>query len=173
VIAGSERASPRLRERQGSAASGPASTQEDIVMHNWLVALVLLLVPVTAGNAQQSLSPSQTNGHPMIHQLRIYEIFDRNKDAFHARFRDHAARIMQRHGFHIVAMWEARNEQQTEFVYLLQWPNEQTMRDQWARFMADEEWSDIKTKTSAVDGTLVGKIQDRVLHVTDYSPQPF
>jgi hypothetical protein len=29
----------------------------------------------------------------MIHQLRIYEIFEDTKDAFHARFRDHAARI--------------------------------------------------------------------------------
>ena len=29
----------------------------------------------------------------MIHQLRIYEIFERNKAAFHARFRDHAMRI--------------------------------------------------------------------------------
>jgi len=62
----------------------------------------------------------------MIHQLRIYEIFDQNKDAFHARFRDHAARIMRRHGFQIVAMWEAKSEKGTEFVYLLRWPNEQT-----------------------------------------------
>jgi hypothetical protein len=28
----------------------------------------------------------------MIHQLRIYEIFDESQDAFHARFRDHAAK---------------------------------------------------------------------------------
>ncbi len=26
----------------------------------------------------------------MIHQLRIYEIVENNKAAFHARFRDHA-----------------------------------------------------------------------------------
>ena len=60
----------------------------------------------------------------MIHQLRIYEIFEANKAAFHARFRDHAARIMERHGFDIVAMWEARTEGRTEFVYLLAWPDE-------------------------------------------------
>ena len=40
----------------------------------------------------------------MIHQLRIYEIFERNKAAFHARFRDHAMRIMARHNFRILAM---------------------------------------------------------------------
>jgi hypothetical protein len=55
----------------------------------------------------------------VIHQLRIYEIFEENKDAFHARFRDHAARILQRYGFDIVAMWEAKTEKRTEFVYLL------------------------------------------------------
>ncbi len=35
----------------------------------------------------------------MIHQVRIYEIFEHNKSAFHARFRDHAMRIMRKYGF--------------------------------------------------------------------------
>ena len=53
----------------------------------------------------------------MIQQLRIYEIFEHNKAAFHARFRDHAARIMRtRYGFQIVAMWETRFGDRTEFV---------------------------------------------------------
>ncbi|MGO4714864.1 NIPSNAP family protein [Bradyrhizobium sp. 2TAF24] len=108
----------------------------------------------------------------MIHQLRIYEIFEHNKAAFHARFRDHAARIMARHGFHIVAMWEARTAGRTEFVYLLQWPDEATLTARWADFMADHEWSEIKTRTAATDGVMVGSIQDRLLHLTDYSPPP-
>ena len=57
----------------------------------------------------------------MIQQLRIYEIFENNKAAFHARFRDHAARIMRsRYGFRFVAMWEAKFADRTEFVYLLE-----------------------------------------------------
>jgi hypothetical protein len=55
----------------------------------------------------------------MIHQLRIYEIFEYNKVAFHERFRDHAARIMRKYGFNILAMWEAKMDRRTEFVYLL------------------------------------------------------
>jgi len=39
----------------------------------------------------------------VIHQLRIYEIFDANKKAFHDRFRDHAMRIMAKYDFKIVA----------------------------------------------------------------------
>ncbi|MEW6645510.1 MAG: NIPSNAP family protein [Pseudomonadota bacterium] len=129
-----------------------------------LIGLAQLLRPIAA-TAAQPATPSV-----MIHQLRIYEIFETNKAAFHARFRDHAARIMARHGFHIVAMWEARSADRTEFIYLLQWPDEATLTARWAAFMADQEWSDIKDRTAAAYGTMVGGIQDRVLHLTDYSP---
>src|SRR5260370_74963 len=86
----------------------------------------------------------------MIQQLRIYEIFDNNKAAFHARFRDHAARIMRtRYGFQIVAMWETKFGERTEFVYLLEWPDEATKTAAWSDFMADPEWSEIKPTTPA------------------------
>ena len=107
-----------------------------------------------------------------MHQLRIYEIFDHNKAAFHDRFRDHAARIMRRHGFDIAAMWEARGEAGPEFVYLLRWPDEAAMTARWAEFMADEEWSRIKDETAARHGALVGRIESRVLQLTPYSEAP-
>ena len=106
----------------------------------------------------------------MIHQLRIYEIFDTNKTAFHARFRDHAARIMRRYGFQIVAMWETKFEGKCEFVYLLEWADEATKTRQWAAFMADAEWSEIKRVTSAEHGVMVGEIEDRALTPLGYSP---
>ncbi|MFO7167943.1 MAG: NIPSNAP family protein [Chloroflexota bacterium] len=106
----------------------------------------------------------------MIYQLRIYEIFEHNKAAFHARFRDHAARIMRRYGFSIVAMWEAKTDTRTEFVYLLAWPDEATLRSAWDAFRADEEWAEIKRVTNAEHGDLVGAIEDRVLVPVDYSP---
>jgi hypothetical protein len=108
----------------------------------------------------------------VIHQLRIYELFDETKDAFHERFRDHAQRIMARYDFNIVAMWESRTGDRIEFVYLLQWPDEETMKDRWGAFMADQEWSDIKAETSRVHGRFVGEIEDRTLVLTDYSPDP-
>jgi hypothetical protein len=107
----------------------------------------------------------------MIQQLRVYEIFENNKAAFHARFRDHAARIMRtRYGFQIVAMWETRFGEKTEFVYLLEWPDEATKTAAWSAFMADAEWSEIKRVTHAQHGLLVGQIEDRLLTPTDYSP---
>ena len=106
----------------------------------------------------------------MIHQLRIYEIYEHNKAAFHDRFRDHAARIMQTYGFDIVAMWETQTDRRAEFVYLLSWPDEPALRAAWAAFMADEEWKEIKRVTSAQHGDLVGSIEDRILLPTSYSP---
>ena len=115
--------------------------------------------------------PLATHAAERVHQLRIYEIFDHNKQAFHDRFRDHAMRIMQKYDFNIVAMWEAKNGTRTEFVYLLEWPDETTMKDRWAKFMADQEWSAIKKETGAKYGKLVGEIQDRTLNPTPYSPR--
>jgi NIPSNAP protein len=127
-----------------------------------LLWLLLLAVPLASLAA-----PDQ----PPVHQLRIYEIFDHNKQAFHDRFRDHAMRIMKKYDFNIVAMWEAKNGARTEFVYLLEWPDEATMKDRWSKFMADQEWKDIKKETAAKYGKLVGEVQDRTLSLTAYSPQ--
>jgi heme-degrading monooxygenase HmoA len=107
----------------------------------------------------------------MIHQLRIYEIFEHNKTAFHTRFRDHAVRIMHRHGFEFLGLWEARTDRRTEFVYVLAWPDEAAKRAAWARFMSDDEWKEIKRVTNAQHGDLVGAIEDRVLVPADYSPR--
>jgi NIPSNAP len=75
-----------------------------------------------------------------------------------------------RYGFRIVAMWETKFGDRTEFVYLLEWPDEATKTAAWAAFMADAEWSEIKRVTSAEHGVMVGHIEDRVLRPLDYSP---
>jgi len=107
----------------------------------------------------------------LIHQLRIYEIFERNKAAFHARFRDHAMRIMRTYGFEFVAIWESGTNERTELVYILSWPDVATKEAAWKRFMADQEWKDIKRATAAEHGDLVGEIEDRVLVPTVYAPK--
>jgi hypothetical protein len=137
----------------------------------YLLSTLLLTVAATgAGFAQDSKRRNQPQQTP-IHQLRIYEIFDGNKQAFHARFRVHAARIMARYGFKIVAIWESKKGSRTEFVYILEWPDKETMQNRWAKFMADKEWSDIKNETGGKYGPLVGEIEDRTLELTDYSPR--
>jgi len=119
---------------------------------------------------QRSLA-SAGEQQSVIHQLRIYEIFDNNKKAFHDRFRDHAMRIMAKYDYKIVATWGSKKDNRTEFVYLLEWPDKETMTDRWKKFLQDQEWIQIKKETGEVNGPLVGEIQDRTLYLTDYSPR--
>ncbi|MEM7178757.1 MAG: NIPSNAP family protein [Pseudomonadota bacterium] len=105
----------------------------------------------------------------MINQLRTYEIFERNAEAFHARFRDDAVRIFAAYGFRILAMWELHEGNRLLFSYLLSWHDEEEMRERWSAFMADEEWAEIKRVTAIEHGALVGAIEDRVLHPCPYS----
>ena len=134
--------------------------------------LIVLTVILTVGVIipQRSLSRAGEE-QSVIHQLRIYEIFDSNKKAFHDRFRDHAMRIMAMYDFKIVAAWESKKGNRTEFVYLLEWPDRETMANRWERFLRDQEWIKIKKETGEMHGPLVGDIQDRTLYLTDYSPQ--
>jgi NIPSNAP len=134
------------------------------------LALLLLFAVTTCVGLSRSSTTGADGLQKVVHQLRIYEIFDSNKKAFHERFRDHAMRIMARYDFKIVAMWEAKKGDRTEFVYILEWPDKETMRDRWAKFMADKEWADIKKETSRIHGSMVGEIEDRTLELTDYSP---
>jgi hypothetical protein len=129
---------------------------------------IFFLLPCLAGDA--IAADSKVQGSP-IHQLRIYQINDANRDAFDARFRDHAARIMAKYDFNIIAMWESRTDDRVEFVYLLQWPDEMTMENRRADFMADQEWKDIKQETGRAHGTFVNDIEDRTLLLTSYSPK--
>jgi hypothetical protein len=131
-----------------------------------IVSIVILTVGVIVGSSASASKPQK-----VIHQLRIYEIFDNNKKAFHDRFRDHAMRIMAKYDFKIVAAWESKTDNRTEFIYLLEWPDKETMTDRWEKFQQDEEWIKIKKETSEIYGPLVGKIQDWTLYLTDYSPR--
>ena len=105
----------------------------------------------------------------MIHQLRIYRINPGLKTEFDARFRDHALRIMRSYDFKVVDMWYSEFEGNTEFVYLLQWTDEATMRTQWAAFMADAEWEDIKKQSRETYGEMVlAKVRDQLLIETNW-----
>jgi hypothetical protein len=80
---------------------GPTAQKYRILIASIVILTVSVILP------QRSL-PSTGEQQSVIHQLRIYEIFDNNKKAFHDRFRDHAMRIMAKYDFKIVATWESK-----------------------------------------------------------------
>lgn len=105
-----------------------------------------------------------------IYQLRIYEVSPDRRAAFHNRFQNHALRIMKRYGFEVVALWESSSVVDFEFIYILKWPDVETMERQWKLFLADGEWIDIKKKMSTEIGEPVLRATGRVLSAVEYSP---
>jgi hypothetical protein len=156
-----------MKNEMKSKVQRRKSSDPAVQKYRMLVAsIVVLAIGIIVGS-----SAGARESHEVIYQLRIYEIFDGNKKAFHDRFRDHAMRIMEKYDFKIVATWESKKDNRTEFVYLLEWPGKETMTDRWEKFLRDEEWIKIKKETAEKYGPLVGEIQDRTLYLTDYSPR--
>jgi hypothetical protein len=105
-----------------------------------------------------------------VFQLRIYEVSPDKREPFHQRFEQHALRIMQRYQFHPIALWESTSVIDFEFIYILAWPDLQTMEQQWKLFLADLEWIAIKQKMAADIGEPVQKVSSRILATLPYSP---
>src|SRR2546430_807859 len=97
--------------------SSPVAQKYTILIGSIVMLTIGLIRSLASAGDQQDV----------IHQLRIYEIFDNNKKAFHDRFRDDAMRIMAKYDFKIVATWESKKDNRTEFIYLLEWPDKETI----------------------------------------------
>lgn len=136
-----------------------------------LLLLTLLLITSTVVKCQNTTSVSDHNKTNPVYELRIYEIFENNKKGFHDRFRDHAMQIMKKYNFKIASIWESKSDKKTEFVYILEWSDEATMKKAWEQFRADKDWIEVKKQSSVKFGDLVGNIEDRILTKVDYSPR--
>ncbi len=53
----------------------------------------------------------------------------------------------RKYDFKIVATWESKKDNRIEFVYLLEWPDRETMAERWEKFLRDQEWIKIKKET--------------------------
>lgn len=107
-----------------------------------------------------------------VFQLRIYEVSSDKRQQFHDRFKNNAMRIMGRYDFKIIAMWESTSVSNFEFIYILQWPDTATMERQWAAFLADPEWIEIKRRMAESSGEPVQKATGRVLTEIPYFLSP-
>ncbi|KQZ69341.1 NIPSNAP family containing protein [Sphingopyxis sp. Root214] len=130
------------------------------------IAALLAFAPTAASATTAAPVPARAP----LQQLRIYEIPHANEGAFHDRFRDHALRIMARHGFAVRSIWRSEHQDKVEFVYLLDWPDAAAMKAAWDAFMADPEWIAIKKETGARHGRFVDAIADRTLEPLAWSP---
>lgn len=103
------------------------------------------------------------------YELRIYHAAEGKLDALHSRFRDHTTGLFTRHGMTNVAYWVPVKNPGSRLIYLLSYPDQAAREASWKGFLADPEWIAAKA-ASERSGSLVEKIESRILTQTDFSP---
>jgi hypothetical protein len=104
-------------------------------------------------------------------EIRTYTANPGKMDALHKRFRDHTNRLFAKHGIEMVGYWTVVKGEGTDttLVFVLAYPSPEAREAAWKAFAADPEWQKAKTE-SEKDGPLVGRVDQRFLVPTDYSP---
>ena len=72
-----------------------------------------------------------------------------------ARFRDISIPMMLQYGIAIKQFWR---EPSTEHIwYIIEWPDLDTRKTSWTRFMKSEDWAEARAKTEQ-NGSLVERV---------------
>ena len=107
-----------------------------------------------------------------VYEMRVYYAPEGKLDDLHARFRDHTARLFEKHGIENVAYFvpEGANPE-NKLVYFLSYPSREAREKSWKAFFADPEWQKA-ARESEKDGPIVigRRIESIFLTPTDYSP---
>ncbi len=128
---------------------------------HWLLLGALLTLGLTSRAADTRL-----------YEMRIYTVAPGKLAALHARFRQHACRLLERHGMANIGYWtplEEKDDAGSKLLFVLAHPSREAREKAWQAFMADPEWQAV-FRASEADGRLVEKVEVRFLRATDYSP---
>ena len=111
-----------------------------------------------------------SNSSQRIYELRMYHVNEGKMDALVARFGDHTDAIFKRHNMQSIGYWvpEDAPYSQNLFVYILEHPNREEARKNWAAFQADPEWKKVKAE-SETQGPLTNQIDSYFMDPTNFS----
>jgi hypothetical protein len=104
-----------------------------------------------------------------VYEMRTYYSPPGKLDALHARFRDHTAKLFEKHGMTNVGYWVPIDNPDNKLIYVLAYPNREGREKSWKAFGADPEWQKARKETEA-NGAIVSKVESLTLVATDYSP---
>ncbi len=110
-------------------------------------------------------------GDPRVFELRTYTPAPGKMDALQARFRNHTAKLFEKHGIKNIGYWvnaDGKPEDQ-KLIYLVAHKSRDEAAKSWKEFGGDPEWREAFTE-SEKDGKLTAKVESVYLNPTDFSP---
>jgi len=136
-----------------------------------LAMTAVFLIGFSLGSVFQSRGVVTAQGAGTVFELRTYTAPEGKLGDLQKRFRDHTRRIFDKHGMKSIGYWIPQDAplSQNTLIYILQHPNREAAKKDWADFQADPEWQKVSAE-SQVNGRIVSKVESVFMEATDYSP---
>lgn len=96
-----------------------------------------------------------------VYELRRYVAVAGKEQALRRRFEEGTLALFDALGIRVVDFWQTVSSP-VELWYLLEWPDEEAMREGWSAFRENPEWRALKAESEA-NGPLVASITSTVL----------
>ncbi len=116
-----------------------------------------------------TLAASAADKDTRVFEMRTYIAAPGKLDDLHARFRDHAIKLFEKHGVTNIGYWVPIDNADNKLIYVLAYPTRESRDVSWKAFGEDEEWKAVRA-ASETNGKLVAKAEAVFLTTTDYSP---
>ncbi len=129
----------------------------------------LLLTPTDYSPAMKDI---KNPIDPRAFELRTYHAAAGKLSDLHSRFRDHTAKLFDKHGITNFGYWtpveKSRGAEDT-LVYLVIHKSKEDAAKSWGEFGKDPDWISARND-SEKNGKLVDKVESVYMRATDFSP---
>ena len=133
------------------------------------LALTACTTPGTADRVTPAPSPASVVAD-RIFELRTYTAPDGKLPELEARFRNHTARLFERHGMTNVGYWIPTDSvlSKNTIIYILAYPSREAARASWSAFGRDPDWQKARRESEA-NGPIVSRVTSVFMTPTDFS----
>ena len=108
-----------------------------------------------------------------VFEMRTYTTNEGKLDDLNARFRDHTAKLFEKHGIRNVGYWVPTEKEKSAntLIYIIAHKDRAAAKVSWKAFMNDPDWK-AAHKASEADGPILAKRPESVyMKTADYSPK--
>jgi hypothetical protein len=102
-----------------------------------------------------------------VFELRTYTAVDGKLDNIVARFRNHTAKLFEKHGMQNIGYWVAADKPNT-LIYIVAHKSRDAAKASWDAFRQDPVWNKVKSESEA-NGKIVDKVDAVFMHSVDFS----
>jgi NIPSNAP. len=105
-----------------------------------------------------------------VYELRTYTAAEGKLENVLARFRDHTAKLFEKHGMVNIGYWVPQDAplSKNTLIYVLAHKSREAAKKSWHDFQTDPEWVKVKTESEA-NGKIVEKVVSVFMTPADFS----